>query len=39
MTRSSENFDCATWTIENGPGQLAGEYLVEENPQAGDVAT
>ena len=33
-----ENFDCAGWTVQDGPGKLAGAYLVEENEQAGDVA-
>lgn len=38
ITASGENLDCASWTVENGPGQLVGTYLAEENPQAGDVA-
>ena len=33
-----EAFDCATWTSQDGPGQLIGTYTVEEDPQAGDVA-
>ena len=35
---SAHPFDCAAWTTTDGPGMLAGTYLVEENPQAGDVA-
>ncbi len=38
ISASGENFDCAAWTTEDGTGQLVGTYLVEENPQAGDVA-
>jgi cysteine-rich repeat protein len=31
-------FDCANWTVEDGPGILAGVFLVEDERQAGDVA-
>jgi cysteine-rich repeat protein len=33
-----EPFSCAGWRMTDGPGQLAGAYLQEENDQAGDVA-
>jgi len=38
ISAHGEPFECTAWTAEDGPGQLAGTYLVEENPQAGDVA-
>ena len=38
ISSSGESFQCSAWTTEDGPGVLAGAYLVEENPQAGDVA-
>ena len=38
MTQRGENFECAAWTTENGPGRLAGGFLFEEVDQAGDVA-
>jgi virginiamycin B lyase len=31
-------FACGTWTVENGPGALAGAFLIENDPQAGDTA-
>ncbi len=33
-----ERFDCGAWTVENGRGQLAGAFLIENDPQAGDTA-
>ena len=33
-----EPFSCAAWTTTDGPGKLAGTFLVEDDPQAGDVA-
>ncbi len=33
-----ERFTCGAWTVENSPGQLAGAYLQENDPQAGDTA-
>jgi hypothetical protein len=38
MTQQGQNFECAAWTTENGPGKLAGGFLFEEVEQAGDVA-
>jgi virginiamycin B lyase len=38
ITAHGEAFDCAAWTATDGPGMLAGTYLVEEDAQAGDVA-
>ncbi len=38
ITAHGEPFSCTAWSTENGAGQLAGAYLVEENPDAGDVA-
>jgi cysteine-rich repeat protein len=38
ISAHGEPFECTAWAAEDGPGQLAGTYLVEENPQAGDVA-
>jgi hypothetical protein len=35
---TGENFTCSAWSTENGPGQLATTFLVEEDPQAGDTA-
>jgi cysteine-rich repeat protein len=35
---TGENFVCSAWSTENGPGQLATTFLVEEDPQAGDTA-
>jgi len=38
MTQQGQNFECAAWTTENGPGKLAGGFLFEDVDQAGDVA-
>ncbi len=38
MTQQGQNFECAAWTTENGPGKLAGGFLFEEVEQAGDAA-
>lgn len=38
LALQGEAFTCAGWRTTDGPGQLAGAYLQEENPQAGDVA-
>jgi cysteine-rich repeat protein len=38
ITIEGERFDCDAWTTENGPGQLAGAFLMENDPQAGDTA-
>jgi cysteine-rich repeat protein len=35
---TGQNFSCATWSTEGGPGALATGFLVEEDPQAGDTA-
>ena len=35
---SGENFVCQDWTSEDGPGQLAHTFLLEDDPQAGDTA-
>jgi cysteine-rich repeat protein len=35
---TGQNFTCSAWSTENGPGQLATTFLVEEDPQAGDTA-
>jgi cysteine-rich repeat protein len=35
---TGEDFVCAAWATEEGPGQLATGFLVEEDPQAGDTA-
>jgi hypothetical protein len=35
---AGENFVCAEWATENGPGKLATGFLVEEDPDAGDIA-
>jgi len=35
---SGENFVCRDWTSEDGPGQLAHSFLLEDDPQAGDTA-
>jgi len=35
---SGEAFSCASWNVEDGPGQLAVSFLLEEDPQAGDTA-
>ncbi len=33
-----EPFSCSAWQTTDSPGQLAGTFLVEEDPQAGDTA-
>jgi cysteine-rich repeat protein len=38
MAVAGENFSCAGWATEHGPGELANGFLVEEDPQAGDTA-
>jgi cysteine-rich repeat protein len=35
---TGENFSCANWSTEDGPGKLATGFLVEDDPQAGDTA-
>jgi cysteine-rich repeat protein len=35
---AGETFDCAQWASEDGAGVLAGAFLQESAPQAGDVA-
>ncbi len=35
---TGQDFSCAAWATEDGPGQLATGFLVEEDPQAGDTA-
>jgi len=35
---TGQNFSCTDWATEDGPGQLATGFLVEEDPQAGDTA-
>jgi hypothetical protein len=35
---SGEPFDCTSWAVTDGPGQLVMTYLVEEDRRAGDVA-
>jgi hypothetical protein len=38
ITASGANFVCAQWSTEDGAGALAGAFLIEEFPQAGDTA-
>ena len=38
LALSGEPFVCADWMTENGPGKLAGVFLMEDDPQAGDTA-
>ena len=38
MTQHGQNFDCVTWSTENGPGKLAATYLFEDVEEAGDTA-
>jgi cysteine-rich repeat protein len=38
ITIAGERFDCANWSTEDGPGVLAGSFLQEADPQAGDTA-
>jgi hypothetical protein len=35
---TGENFVCSAWSTEDGPGNLATVFLVEEDPRAGDTA-
>jgi hypothetical protein len=35
---TGQNFSCANWSTEDGPGELATGFLVEDDPQAGDTA-
>ena len=35
---TGQDFSCAGWATEEGPGKLANGFLVEEDPQAGDTA-
>jgi cysteine-rich repeat protein len=35
---SGENFQCSTWSTEDGPGELANIFLIENDPEAGDTA-
>ena len=35
---ASQFLSCAAWSTEDGPGELASGFLVEEDPQAGDTA-
>lgn len=38
IAASGEPFSCSAWQTTDGPGQLAGAFMDEENPQAGDTA-
>jgi cysteine-rich repeat protein len=38
ITFAGANFSCTQWSDASGPGTLAGPFLVEEFPQAGDTA-
>jgi len=38
ITSAGENFVCAQWSTSPGAGALAGVFLTEEAPQAGDTA-
>jgi len=35
---TGQDFSCAAWATEDGLGELATGFLVEEDPQAGDTA-
>jgi hypothetical protein len=35
---SGQNFQCGMWSVEHSPGQLAGPFLQENAPEAGDTA-
>jgi virginiamycin B lyase len=35
---AGEDFSCAAWSTEDGPGKLTNGFLVEEFPEAGDTA-
>jgi len=38
LSLEGEPFVCGAWPRENGSGRLVGSFLVEEDPQAGDIA-
>jgi cysteine-rich repeat protein len=38
ITSAGENFLCADWSTEDGPGAVVGAFLTEEAAQAGDTA-
>jgi cysteine-rich repeat protein len=38
ISLSGENFVCADWTTEDGPGTLVATFLIENDSQAGDTA-
>jgi cysteine-rich repeat protein len=38
ISTGGENFTCAAWSTEDGPGKLATIFLVEDDPRAGDTA-
>jgi hypothetical protein len=38
LTLTGEPFQCSAWSVTDGPGQLVGTFLVEDEPRAGDVA-
>ena len=38
ITVTGEPFACSQWSTEDGPGSLAGSFLEEADPQAGDTA-
>ena len=38
LSLAGEPFVCGAWPREDGAGQLVGTFLVEEDPQAGDIA-
>jgi cysteine-rich repeat protein len=38
ISLAGQSFSCTNWSTEDGPGQLATGFLVEEDPQAGDTA-
>jgi cysteine-rich repeat protein len=35
---TGQNFSCPAWTVEEGPGELGGVFLIEADPNAGDTA-
>jgi cysteine-rich repeat protein len=35
---AGEPFSCSAWQVTDGPGQLAGTFMDEDNAQAGDTA-
>jgi cysteine-rich repeat protein len=38
ITLSGQVFQCGSWSVEHSPGQLAGPFLQENAPEAGDTA-